>query len=162
MKRKHKLYVKPKKPFEKVRIEEENSLLAEYGLKKKREIWKTSAKVDYFRRRAKALAKSSLEEQEVLFKKLQALGLKVSSIADVLALTVHDLLRRRLQTLVFRKQLSNTMNHSRQLIAHKRIFIDSKVVDVPGYLVSVEEEKKISLKQGKQKPHAEENKEDSK
>lgn len=151
MKRKHKLYSKPKKAFELSRIKEENSILEKYGLKNKREIWKTIAKVNYFRRRAKSLAKSTLEEQNVLFSKLQAIGLKVNSIADVLALTAEDLLKRRLQTIVKQRGMGKTMKHARQLITHKKILINKRFVDVPSYLVSVEEENSISLKPKKVK-----------
>ena len=40
MKRKHKTYSKPKRPFDKMRIEEEAGIMKEFGLKNKREIWK--------------------------------------------------------------------------------------------------------------------------
>src|SRR3989344_4054009 len=143
--RKHKMFVRPKKAFEKSRIEEENKLLEQYGLKNKREIWKTIAKVNYFRRRAKELAKLSNEEQEVLFRKLQAKGLKVNSIADVLALTVEDLLRRRLQTIVAHKKVANSVRHARQLIAHKKILLNGSVINIPGYIISVAEEHSITL-----------------
>jgi hypothetical protein len=35
MKRKHKIYSKPKRPFDKKRIEEENEIKNEFGLKRK-------------------------------------------------------------------------------------------------------------------------------
>src|SRR3970282_1828259 len=101
--RKKNKYSRPKKAFEISRIKEENVLLKKYALKKKLEVWKTIAKIDYYRRRAKALARSSLEEQEVLFNKLKALGLKADTITDVLALKVENLLDRRLPTIVFKK-----------------------------------------------------------
>ena len=43
MKRKHKIYSKPKRPFDKARIEEEGGIVEEFGLKNKREIWKAEA-----------------------------------------------------------------------------------------------------------------------
>lgn len=144
--RKHKTYVRPKKAYEKSRMEEENKIAEKYGLKNKREIWKTIAKVSYFRRRAKALAKSSNEEQEVLFSKLQDLGLKVNSIADVLALNVEDLLNRRIQTVLLHKKLANTIRHARQMIVHRKVTINGNTVTTPSYLVSVEDEKTLSLK----------------
>ncbi|MEK6888545.1 MAG: 30S ribosomal protein S4 [Nanoarchaeota archaeon] len=149
--RKHKRFVRPKKAFEKSRIEEENKLVEQYGLKNKREIWKTIAKINYFRRRAKELAKLSNEEQEILFKKLQAKGLKVNSIADILALTVEDLLKRRLQTVVAQKKVANSVRHARQLIVHKKITLNGSVINIPSYIVSVSEEHSISLKPGKPK-----------
>ena len=40
MKRKHKLYSRPKKPYDKKRIEEEAIIIERFGLKNKREICK--------------------------------------------------------------------------------------------------------------------------
>lgn len=144
--RKGKRYVRPKKLYEKSRIDEENTLVDRYGLKNKREIWKAIAKVSYYRRRAKALAKSPREEQDVLFGKLQALGLKAESIADVLALSVENILRRRLPTVVAQKGLAHTVRQARQMVVHKNVRIGGKVVNVPSYLVSVVEESKITVK----------------
>jgi len=151
MKRKHKLYVRPKKAYEKTRIKEENTLVNKYGLKNKREIWRTIAKVDYFRRRAKALAQAGAEEQEVFFNKLKKIGLKTETISDVLSLKVENLLERRLPTILVRKNMAKTAQQARQLVAHKKIFIDGKVVNVPSYIVAVQEENKISIKPSKTK-----------
>jgi small subunit ribosomal protein S4 len=151
--RKHKSYVRPKKAYEKSRIEEENKIVEKYGLKNKREIWKTNAKVSYFRRRAKALAKSSNEEQEVLFNKLRNLGLKVNSIADVLALNVENLLERRIQTVLMHKKLANTIRHARQLIVHRKVLVSGDIVTTPSYLVSLSDEHVLSLKK-ENKVHA--------
>ena len=65
--RKKKMFVRPKKAYEKTRIEEENTILNKYGLKNKREIWKALANINYFRSRAKDLARSTDEEQKILF-----------------------------------------------------------------------------------------------
>lgn len=144
--RKGKRYVRPKKLYEKSRIDEENSLVERYGLKNKREIWKTIAKASYYRRRAKALAKSSREEQAILFGKLRELGLKAESVADVLALSVEDILRRRLPSVVAQKKLAHTVRQARQMVVHKNVRIHGRVVNVPSYLVSVTEESKITVK----------------
>jgi ribosomal protein S4 len=63
MKRKHKAYSKPKRPFDKARIDEEAIIKKEYGLKNKREIWKAESKVRVMRRKAKKLIKADKEEQ---------------------------------------------------------------------------------------------------
>jgi len=155
MKRKSKLFVKPKKSFEKERIEEENALRTKYGLKNKKEIWKTLAKINYFRGRAKVLARSPMEEQQVLFNKLKAIGLKTDSIADVLDLKVEDLLNRRLQTIVTNLKLANTPRQARQMVVHKKILVDGKVVDSPSFIVPVALEKAITVKVKKKKPKLE-------
>ncbi|HLF53795.1 MAG TPA: 30S ribosomal protein S4 [Candidatus Nanoarchaeia archaeon] len=149
--RKKNRYSRPKKAFEISRIKEENALLKKYGLKNKLEVWKSIAKVNYFRKRAKALAKSPLEEQKVLFDKLKALGLDINSIADVLALKIENLLERRLPTIIYKKGLAKTAKEARQMVAHKRILIEGKVINIPGYLVSLMEENLITLKK-KAKP----------
>ena len=51
MKRKHKTYSRPKRPFDKSRIEEEVRIKEEFGLKNKREIWKADAKIKEIRER---------------------------------------------------------------------------------------------------------------
>lgn len=150
--RKKNKFSRTRKPFELSRIKEENALVERYGLKNKKEIWKTLAKVDYYRNRAMALAKSPLKEQHVLFKKLQALGLKVEHTADVLGLRVENLLERRLPTIVHKKGLANTVKHARQLVSHKKILIYGKVVDAPSYLVPIAEENHIALKKSAKKP----------
>lgn len=147
--RKKKLFVRPKKLYEAHRIAEENKLLERYALKSKREVWKSMAKINYFRSRAKALAKSSLEEQKVLFNKLNGLGIKVNSIADVLALKIENILERRLSTIVFKKNIAKTTKQARQMIVHKNILIDGNVVNTPSYIVPVSEENSISLKVSK-------------
>mgnify|MGYP000047010980 CR=1 FL=1 len=65
------------------------------------------------------------------------------TLDDVLGLDVRDLLERRLQTIVYRKGLAQTINQARQLIVHRHIAIGDRVVDVPGYLVTVDEEKLV-------------------
>ena len=144
--RKKKKFSRPRKPFEGARIKEEDALVIQFGLKNKKEIWKTQAKVDYFRSRAKALAKSSLEDQEVLFGKLRAIGLKVNSIADVLGLKVEDLLNRRLPTVLVKKGLATKPKQARQFVTHKKVLINNQVVDSPSYLVPIEYESSIKVK----------------
>ena len=146
MKRKHKIYSKPKRPFDKARIDEEVVIKKEYGLKNKREIWKAEAKIRTIRRRAKRLITSSKDEQEALFDRLRKIGLKVNSIADVLGLDKTDYLNRRLQTIVSEKGLATTAKTARQMITHKRILVGGKVIDTPSYIVPIELEDKIEIK----------------
>jgi small subunit ribosomal protein S4 len=147
MKRKHKTYSRPKRPFDKPRIEEEAGIMEEFGLKNKREIWKAEAKVKSIREKAKKLISSKPEEQQVLFNKLNKIGLKVNSISSVLSLNKQDYMKRRLQTIVVAKKLASTPKQARQLITHKKILVDNKAVDSPSYVVPVELENKITLKE---------------
>ena len=149
IKRKRKLFSRPRKLFDSVRINEENILVERYGLKNKKEIWKTRSFVSKLRRRAKNLIGFEAEKQKDLFNKLNKIGLKISSISDVLALTEKDLLDRRLQTILFKKGLANSPKQARQLIVHKNVLVDRNVVNIPSFLVIKDLENKIFLKEGK-------------
>lgn len=154
--RKKKKYVRPRQIFEAERIKEENALVKKYGLKNKLEIWKALAKVNYYRGRAKELAKLPIEEQEVFLNKLKVLGLKVENMADVLGLKVEDILERRLSTVVMKKKLASAAKGARQMVVHKKILIGGKVVSSPSYLIPVAQEGLISVKKKDRKPKTEE------
>ncbi len=146
MKRKHKKYSRPKRPFDKARIEEEGKIKKEFGLKNKKEIWKADSQIKYIKSKAKKLISAKPEEQKALFEKLKKMGFSVNSIADVLSLDKKDYLQRRLQTIVLKKRLTTTMKGARQLITHKKVLIKDKIVSVPSYIVPIELESKISIK----------------
>lgn len=147
MRRFKKTYSKPKRAFDKARIEEEAQIKKEYGLKNKREIWKAEAKIKSIREKAKKLISADKKEQEALFESLRKIGLEVNTIADVLGLETRDYLERRLQTIVMKRNLSTTIKGARQLINHKKILVNKKIIDVPSYIVPKELEEKIELKQ---------------
>lgn len=151
MKRKHKNYSRPKRPFDKARIDEEKEIVKNFGLKNKKEIWKAEAKIKGFRERAKKKVSASEEDKKLFFSKLNKIGLKVNSIAEVLSLTKEDLLNRRLQTVVFKKNLSKSVKEARQLITHKKVLVDGEAVNIPSYIVPVEYENKITIKAKKEK-----------
>ena len=149
MKRKHKQYSRPKRPFEKARIDEEGLIKEEFGLKNKKEIWKAEAKVKNMREKAKNLIRADEKEQKALFEKLNKSGIKVHSIADILSLDKKDYLNRRLQTIVFKKQLTKSVKEARQKIVHRKVFVDGKIINKPSYIVPVEYENKITIKENK-------------
>ncbi|MEK6842202.1 MAG: 30S ribosomal protein S4 [Nanoarchaeota archaeon] len=151
MKRKHKKYSKPKRPFDKPRILEEEKIKKEFGLKNKKEIWKSESKIKTIRRKAKNMISSNIEEQKKLFERLKKIGLKVNSIADALSLNKEDYLKRRLQTVLVTKKIARTPKHARQLITHRKILVDGRVINSPSYIVPVELEDTISIKPGKEK-----------
>lgn len=149
MKRKHKIYSRPKKPFDKVRIEEEREIVQNFGLKNKREIWKADAKVKLMKEKAKNLISADAEKQKALFHQLNEIGIKVKSISDVLGLNKTDYLKRRLQTVVFEKKIAPTVKAARQMIVHKKILVDGSVVSIPSYVVPTKLENKIEKKEAK-------------
>ena len=151
MKRKHKIYSRPKRPFDKVRITEEAKIKEEFGLKNKKEIWRSDSAVKTIRRRAKNLISAKPEVQEKLFERLRRIGLKVNTIADALSLDKRDYLNRRLQTVLVAKKVARTPKHARQLIVHKKVLIRGKAVNSPSYIVPKDLEDKITLKLIKEK-----------
>ncbi len=151
MKRKHKRYSKPKRPFDKVRIDEETKIKKEFGLKNKKEIWKADSKIKSFREKAKKLIGADEKSQHLLFERLKKIGLNVGSIADVLSLDKRDYLQRRLQTIVAKKRIAPSAKAARQYISHKKILVNGKVVNSPSYIVAVELENKIEKKKLKPK-----------
>ena len=151
IKRKRKLYNRPKKLFDRARMDEENVLIKRYGLKNKREIWKAKTAVSKLRRRAKALIGADMEEQQKFFDKLNKVGMKVSDISDVLALTEENVFERRLQTMLVRKKLATTAKGARQLIVHKNVLVDGRIVNIPSFVVTLDLEDKIALKERKVK-----------
>lgn len=142
--RKHKRYAKPRKLYDKVRIEEENVLVERYGLKNKREVWKAEARVSEIRRQAKKLITASAEEQEEFFSKLRKIGFKVKKMAEALALEKEDWLKRRLQSIIVGK-LARTPKQARQLIVHKHIAISGNIINIPSYVVRTDEEDKVEI-----------------
>ena len=150
--RKRKKFSWPRKLYDKPRILEENKLLIKYGLKNKKEIWKADAKIKYFRTRAKSLITADPEDQKKFLNKLNKIGLNIENVADVLALNKEDLLKRRLPTVLVEKKMANTSKQARQMVVHKRVKINNKTVNIPSYLIGVDEENLISVKNKVKKP----------
>ena len=153
IRRQHKKYSRPRKAFDTERITEENEVVKKYGLKNKKEIWKAEAQVKRLRGIAKSLITASAEEQKAFIERLAAKGFlkEGSHIDDVLDLKREDYLNRRLQTIVLRKGLGRTPKHARQMITHRFIVIDDKIVNIPSYVVNLKEEKLVTVKQLKPK-----------
>ena len=149
IKRKRKLFDRPRQLFDRARMDEENILIRDYGLKAKREIWKAKSIIAKFRSRAKNLISAEEEDKKVFFEKLNKMGIVVKDISGILALTEKDLLNRRLQTIVHKKGLANTPQQARQLIVHKNVLVDGKIVNIPSFIVDKNMENKISLKEKK-------------
>jgi small subunit ribosomal protein S4 len=149
MKRIRKKYESPTKPFDKQRIEKEREILKNFGLRRKREIWRTEALLRKYRRMARNLiAKRDKEQEKILIGKLVKLGVlqENSGLDDVLGMTIENLLERRLQTIVCRKGFANSMKQSRQLIVHGHVTVGGRRIVHPGYLVPKNEEDEIQVK----------------
>jgi small subunit ribosomal protein S4 len=148
-----KKYETPSHPWQEDRIKAENELTKKYGLKNKREIWKAETKLRNYRGQAREFsakistgdAQSKKESDQLLMSLSRMNILKPNStLDDVLALNTESILSRRLQTLTYLKGLANTPNQARQLISHGHIAIANRKVTIPGYMVTKDEEDKIS------------------
>lgn len=150
-KKARKKYKSPTHPWQKARLEEENILAIEYGLKNKEEIWKMESILKNFTNQNKKLVtlmtKQAEKEKINLIKKLKTLGLlkQNQDFEDILNLTIRDIMERRLQTLVHRKGLGKTIKQARQLIIHSHINIGDQRITSPSYLINIDEEKKITF-----------------
>lgn len=147
----HKKYETPKRRFEKTRIEDENRLMMEYGLRNKREFWKAQSTLRRYRRAARDLLalKSSITDEALIARKedellghLERYGLLSAGagIGDVLAMKTENELERRLQTIVYRKGLARSPKQARQLITHGHIAVNGRKLTIPGYRVRRSEE----------------------
>jgi len=146
-------YDTPAHPWKAERITEEKEICRKYGLKNRKEIWRAKSKTRRFRQQARKLLASSgeevMKEKKELLDKLKSMGILESpSLEDVLALKTDDLLGRRLQSLVYRKNLSNTIKEARQLVTHGHVLVGSRIINIPSYSVSKTEEDSIRLKEG--------------
>jgi len=142
--RKRKKFSRPRKLHDQTRMDAENELKKKYGLKNKKEIWKADAAIERIRDLAKKLITAEAQEQEKLFLKLNKMGFKVEKISDVLGLDKEDWLKRRLQSVLVQKKMAKP-REARQLISHKHVAIDGKIVNVPSYIVKTTEEDKIKV-----------------
>ena len=148
-KKRRKQFSVPLQKWEESRIKEEKELTREYGLKNKREIWKTDSKLRNFKRQAKRLVALKTEQAEKerlqLLTRLKSLSLVDSnaSMDNILDLTIRDLLNRRLQTVIAKKGLARSIKSARQFILHGHITVNNVKLTVPSYLVKKEEESKL-------------------
>ena len=150
IRRQRRKFSRPQHPWKAERVASENELVKKYGLKNKKEIWKTAEKLRRIRQQARKLLGSSgeeaLKEKSDLVAKLNKWGvLKANNLEDILALTAEDLFERRLQTIVFKKALAKTPTQARQLVTHKHVKVGSRIVSVPSYIVLKSEEDGIML-----------------
>jgi small subunit ribosomal protein S4 len=149
-KRQRRKYDTPRFPWRKDILEEELKLLGTFGLRNKHELWRHETSLSKFRGIARSLIGRQPDErmkmENELLNRLKKLGIlqETAVLDDVLDLSKEDILERRLQTLVFRKNLTKTVHQARQLVTHGHITLNGRRVTVPGYIVSREEEKTLA------------------
>jgi len=148
-KKQRKKYETPRFPWRTDTLQAELKLLGQYGLRNKQELWRHRTMLSKFRGIARSLLGMPTEQRKILEKqllsRLNRLGIlpETAVLDDVLDLAIEDILERRLQTLVFRKGMTQSIYQARQLITHGHIAVGNKRVLSPSYLVLKDEEAKI-------------------
>ena len=146
-----KVWKKPKRPLNYDLMMDELKTLGTFGLKTKKELWKTQTELSRVRLQARSLLALRQEERKrkepILIQSLTKIGLvnESSTLDDVLNLQVNDLLSRRLQTIAQKKLFFKTPYQARQAIVHGHIMIGDRIITIPSYIVKSEEEEKIHL-----------------
>lgn len=149
-----KLWRKPKRPLNYDLLNEELHVLGTFGLKNKRELWKAHTELSRIRNQARSLLALTQDvrskKEPVLIKSLTRTGLikENSTLDDVLNLKVTDVLSRRLQTFIQKKESIKSPYLARQIVVHGHVMIGDRVVTVPSYTVKVDEEEQIHLSPG--------------
>ncbi|MDR0198717.1 MAG: 30S ribosomal protein S4 [Methanomassiliicoccaceae archaeon] len=146
-------YNTPSHPWQGERIKAEAEIVRQYGLKNKTEVWKAQTILRNFRAQSRELqarvrtgeSQAKLEADNLLTKcaRIGVLPPEGGTLNDILALTDLKILERRLQTIVYRKGLTNSMKQARQLIVHGHIYMNGHRVTIPGYIVTRGEESTI-------------------
>jgi len=145
------LWRKPKRPLNYELIMEELKTLGTFGLKTKKELWKANTELSRVRNQARSLLALRQEIREgkepILMNSLKRVGLvdENSTLDDVLNLQVTDLLSRRLQTIVMKNFGFKTPYQARQAVVHGHVMIGDRIIDIPSYVVTVNEEKDVKL-----------------
>ena len=146
-----KVWNKPKRPLNYDLMMDELKTLGTFGLKTKRELWKTQTELSRVRFQARSILALRQEDRKrkepILMQSLSKIGLvdQNSTLDDVLNLQVTDLLSRRLQTIAQKRLYFKTPYQARQAIVHGHVMIGDYVVTIPSYIVKTEEETKIHL-----------------
>jgi small subunit ribosomal protein S4 len=126
-------------------------IMGSYGLRNKRELWRTQTEVARIRNQARALlalpSEVRADKEKRLLNFLNRLGLvkEGATLDDILNLKVEDLLERRLQTIVMKKVNTRSPYQARQIVSHGHVSVGNRKVNIPGYLVRIEEEPQILL-----------------
>ncbi|KAK6126275.1 hypothetical protein DH2020_039980 [Rehmannia glutinosa] len=125
-----KTFKKPRRPYEKERLDAELKLV--------REMFLTLDEKDPKR----------IFEGEVLLRRMNKYALLDESqnkLDYMLALSVENFLERRLQTLVFKARMAKSIHHARALIRQRHIRVGRQVVNVPSFMVRVDSQKHIDF-----------------
>ena len=149
-----KTFKKPRRPFEKERLDAELKIVGEFGLRNKRELWRVQFALNKLRNAARVLLTldekdpKRIFEGEAIMRRMRNYGLldeTQDKLDYVLALGPEQFLERRLQTLVFKLGLAKSVHHARVLIRQRQIRVGKQIVNVPSFLVRTDSQKHIDF-----------------
>ncbi len=136
----------PKKPWDKARLERESKVRKDFGLRRKREIWRAESILRDLRRRARELqARPDEAMQKSLFMAVENFGMHAEKLDDVLSINLEDILSRRLQTIIYKKGLANSIKQARQIIVHGHVYIKDRKIPYPAYIVPKGDEEELRV-----------------
>lgn len=145
-----KKYSKPSHPWVMARIEEEGKICKDYGIPYKTELWKAISKLGSYKNQAKKLGgirtEQAQKEMNNLVQKLRSYKLIEENTSDaILGITLNNMLDRRLQSITHKKGFAKTMKQARQMITHRHVLVNNKIITSPSYMVRVSEENSIEI-----------------
>lgn len=164
VKKLQKQYETPNEGWSAERIQKEDELIEQFGLKNKKEVYKAESELRALRREARKLVAEEDETQRTaLINKANSLGFvkEDAGLEDILTLNVTDILQRRLQSAVNRRGFADTAKEARQIVTHGHVYVDGERVNIPSYLLTKEEEKTIEVVMPEPEPETEEETEES-
>jgi len=144
----------PRRPYEKERIDNELQIVGKYGLKNKREVWRVQLTLARIRKAARELLTLAENDPRRVFEgralmnrmfKMGLLNEGENKLDYVLGLTVQKFMERRLQTVVYKKQLARSIHHARVLIRQRHFRVGKQLVNIPSFMVRVKSEKNIDF-----------------
>lgn len=149
-----KIWNRPKNPYEKLRLCNEIRMINFFGLKNKRELWRTQFFLSKLRKVAEKLIYKKAKLERIPTQsygilwfcyKYNFMNNMTFCLESIIKIDLRSILSRRLQTVVKQLKLSKTIHEARILIMHKHIQVKNQIVNKPSFLVRKDNEIFISF-----------------